>query len=425
MFLLAFNILLLIFINKKKAVQNHKFLICGISIIILHSYCLLAVHNTGVAGSDTIFYYKNAIDFFYGSQSFADLLALKLKYVGYIFQNIAFTYPLTGINEVVDLIFIRLNNYILWFATITLVLSSIRGTAFYKLYTFLFHIIAVWYSLYNLRDGTISIIILLMVYWGFKNKFAVVILGIILLFYREEVIGILLLSSIIVLFAKKLSYFFKRKYVALLVFIGVALFYSMWAVIPLPSMARLVVIKMMYVSDADANDSHTGFTNNDLYVMFDTDKRGLGKVIAKRYLKSLPMFIYRNNPLKGIIYDLQLVKELPLKRTVVSSLFNLLIKLSYYFVIIPFLILTILPSKSKAKQNGTELLILLGSFFIVGGLYSIRFGTVQDRIIWTIIPAFLLAIPQSNYKINVKTYYQIVILMMFPLAIFYFGVKPY
>lgn len=376
---------------------------------IFHAFILEAIYGTPFAGSDTLFYFNE-------SRSLSNILNdNNFKYIGYKLLNYVYTFPFIDFSDTLSSILIRASNLCLWIITL-----SRLNKVLSKCYIVILYIIAFWFAIYNLRDGIIALLFInLFVDFAMYNKnllYLFIVYYIPFMFFRFELFLIIIFS---IISSKMIQYFVKNRFILLLLPI---LMINLLVFLPLPGFSKPYIAAILIADESDKNE----FNNDDAYsnfeVSFTDDPQSVLKSIINRYNKRIISTIYRSSPFKGIFFDLNFTETgNVLNLSVFSFSSNILVRLLYSLFFFPLILIVGISRKLITNQVlFNKYYVLYISFISGSAIYIIKFGNVQDRIIWTLLPPFLLIFNWIQEKKRMYSYLnRINLFVLFPMHIAY------
>lgn len=402
--LLLLLMIIVIFIKKEGKIFFLLF-----SLQILHAFILYVIYGTPFAGSDTLYYFNE-------SRSISNILNdFNFKYAGYKFLNYLYTFPFIDLSDILASILIRASNLCLWIITISRVKKILR-----KFYLIILYIIAFWFAIYNLRDGIIALLLInIFVDFAIYKKnlaYFFVVYYIPFLLFKFELFVIIIFSIVL---SKIIQYLIKSRFILLLFPI---LLINSIIFLPLPDFSKPYIAAILIADESDKNEYNDDDAYSNLEISFTDDPQSVSKSIISRYNKRIISTIYRSSPFKGIFFDLKFTQTgNALNLSVFSISANILIRLLYSFFFLPLLLIV---GVSKKLITNRELFnkyyVLYVSFIMGSAIYIIKFGNVQDRIIWAFLPPFLLIFNWiKDQKLMFSYLEKINLFVLFPMHIAY------
>ena len=157
----------------------------------------------------------------------------------------------------------------------------------------------------------------------------------------------------------------------------------------------------------------------------------ISSVMNNRIIKRLPFSLLGCNPIKVLVSILSNSNATTWKFSPISYIFEFFFSIINYFVIIPYILLILFskPTMIKYKHFSNNYLsflifsVLISLFVFI--FYTIKMGSVQERIRITVYPLLLISIIIYNkYNKTTKAFKMTTLFIILPIAIIHFILKP-
>jgi hypothetical protein len=428
--------LLMFCLNAIKNTKFYFYVVCflggGTIAILIHLMSMYFCYGVYINDSDAVTYYEygqrlNSL-LANGGSFFESLLKVNHSAKYWFFTVYNFLCQFYSVNDAFGAFFISFNFLILWclvFIRVFFLLSN-NGIALDKrrvVIFFAFAVLAVYQSTFNLRDGMISIVLLLIIieFFSVDNRFIkftkLLILLVLMIFLKYELIPFIIMG----LFFGYLN--FKNSYM-LAIFFAVAIF-VVWYFIPIPNGTQQLFLKLMLPEGNIDALVYMKYSEEELGSIILNDKGTAGEILASQYLKRILFIFYGFNPFKYAVYPFIVDTQSPIFSIVQSSLkpiVGIIISLLLYPSVIAITITDFAKTSSAIFSRMFAFSIFL--FLSVGGAYIVKFSGLDLRIALSILSPLLLSLMFATPLKAFFVKFKILFITFFILLLAAAAIKP-